>query len=340
MTTRVMGGATTTYVYDGLNRLVSVTYPGSTPAVSQVYTKTNKLKSVSSTAATHTYNYDDNDNLVNELLTVDTYPFLTTYGYNGNDQLTSLTYPRSGRSVDLAPDLLGRPSKVGTYVSAVAYWPSGQVQSMSYANGTRSSYAQNSRLWPSTMSLTKGSVSYLNTSYAYDGKGNLKSISDSVDGSLNRVMGYDGVDRLTSVSGPWGSGGIVYDGAGNITQQVFGSNATYYRYDTSNRLSGISGNQNVSLTYDGYGDIATARGNAYTYDGVPNLRCINCSGAAKVEYAYDGTNQRIWVSKAGVKTYEVYNNQGNLLVEYTPSTNKLIEYMYLAGKRVAQRVSP
>jgi YD repeat-containing protein len=55
-------------------------------------------------------------------------------------------------------------------------------------------------------------------------------------------------------------------------------------------------------------------------------------------YGYDGTSRRVSVAKAGVTTYEVYNSQGNLLIEFTPSTNKLIEYMYLGGKRVVQRV--
>ena len=44
------------------------------------------------------------------------------------------------------------------------------------------------------------------------------------------------------------------------------------------------------------------------------------------------------MTKGGVKTYEVYGSHGNLLAEYTPSqANKLVEYIYLGGKRVAQR---
>ena len=46
------------------------------------------------------------------------------------------------------------------------------------------------------------------------------------------------------------------------------------------------------------------------------------------------------MTKGGVKTYEIYGTGGNLLAEYAPSqSNRLVEYIYLGGKRVAQRVT-
>jgi hypothetical protein len=74
---------------------------------------------------------------------------------------------------------------------------------------------------------------------------------------------------------------------------------------------------------------------------VPNLRCVNCADTAnKIEHDYDGLNQRVAVTKGGVKTYEVYGSHGHLLAEYTPSqSGKLVEYLYLGGKRIAQRDS-
>ena len=47
------------------------------------------------------------------------------------------------------------------------------------------------------------------------------------------------------------------------------------------------------------------------------------------------------MTKVGIKRYEMYDSKDNLLVEYIPSqSNKLTEYIYLGGKRIAQRVSP
>jgi len=204
-------------------------------------------------------------------------------------------------------------------------------------------YNQNSRLWPSSFSTNKSDgATYVNSSYGYDGVGNLTEISDSIDNSYNRSMGYDNINRLTSINGPWGAGTIAYNGAGNITSQVLGGSSLYYTYDTSNRLSSVSGTRATSYGYDAYGDIISGMGNAYTYDGAPNLRCFNCDKAtSKVEYAYDATNKRSRVVKGGVISYEMYGANGSQLIEYTPSqSNKLLEYIYLGGKRVAQRVTP
>jgi hypothetical protein len=47
------------------------------------------------------------------------------------------------------------------------------------------------------------------------------------------------------------------------------------------------------------------------------------------------------VQKAGVKRYEMYDAKGNQLIEFSPSqANRLVEYIYLGGKRIAQHVTP
>lgn len=342
MVARSVGASgTTAYTFDGQNRLVSAVYPGNTPAVTKTYTKTNKLQAVVSSVASRTYRYDGNDNLVSETVTIDAIPFTIGYTYNDNDQLASIAYPKSGRVVNYSPDVLGRPANVSGYVNAIVYWPSGQVRQIDYANGTVTKYGQHSRLWPNSFSTYSGSSAYVDSSYSYDGMGNLTSIIDTVDGGFNRTLDFDKINRLTVASGPWGTGSIAYDGNGNLTQQALGAHNLQYAYDTRNRLTSVSGARVVSYTYDAYGNIASGAGNTYSYDGVPNLRCVNCADpAVKVENAYDGLNQRVWVSKGGVKSYEVYSAQGNELIEYTPQPgNRLVEYTYLGGKRIAQRVS-
>lgn len=92
MTSRTVGASgTSTYTYDGQNRLTAVTYPGTTPSVTQTYSKTHKLKSVVSTAASRSYVYDANDNLISESVVIDGLTLTTGYGYNAIDQLASVT---------------------------------------------------------------------------------------------------------------------------------------------------------------------------------------------------------------------------------------------------------
>jgi YD repeat-containing protein len=342
MTSRSVGASgDTIYKFDGQNRLTSVTYPGATPAVVKTYTRTNKLETVNSSAANRSYQYDDNDNLIGETIKIDALSFSIGYSYNGNDQLSSMTYPQSGRVVAFSPDILGRPTSVSGYVTSIAYWPSGQIGQIDYANGTVTKYGQNSRLWPESFATRFGSAAYLDSSYLYDGMGNLTSITDSVDAAFNRTMGFDGLNRLTIASGPWGVGSIAYDGGGNISQQTFGAYNIQYRFDGSNRLSGVSGALSTSFTYDASGNIASGYGSTYSYDGAPNLRCINCANSMlKVENGYDGLNQRIWTSKDGIKRYEIFGSSGSKLIEYAPQrAERLTEYIYLGGKRIAQSVS-
>jgi YD repeat-containing protein len=347
MTSHKVGSAAATlYTYDGRNRITNISYPSGTPNVTKAYTKTDKLKSVSSSVATRSYAYDDNGNLTGESLVVDGVVLAAGYAHNANDQLATVVYPVSGRAVALAPDALGRPTQVSGFATSVSYWPSGQLKQISYANGMVSYYGQNSRLWPSSFDTQRAGSAYLSATYGYDSAGNLTQITDSVDGAYNRTMGYDGINRLTSVSGPWGSGSISYSGSGNITSQVLGSSRLDYTYDALNRLSAISGMRSASFTHDAMGNVATVSTglgapHVHTYDSAPVLRCVFCSNAAnRVDYGYDGLNNRVSVAKAGVKTYEMFGGDGHQLVEYTPSQSKLTEYIHLGGKRIAQVVSP
>ena len=337
MVSRTVGtSGTTTFGYDGQNRLTSESYPGATPSVTKTYTNTHKLSTVTSSVAARTYGYDSNDNLTSESLTIDGLGFGLTYGYNGNDQLSSLTYPRSNRVVSYSPDALGRPTIVSGFVSSVGYWVSGQISHITYANGTISTYGQNSRLWPSYFQTTKGATGYLSSSYGYDGLGNLNSITDSVDGNYNRALGYDALNRLSSATGPWGSGTLTYDGAGNLQTQTFGSSSLSYTYSGGNQLSSVSGSRTATYSYDAYGNVVGTGSKTFNYDGAPNMTCANCSDATSAQYQYDGLNQRVSTLKAGVKTYEFYGFNGSLLTELTPGlSNRLAEYIYLGGKRVA-----
>ena len=329
-----------TFGYDGKNRLVSVTYPGATPSVAKTYTATGKLESVTSSNAARSFGYDANENLIIETLLIDQTNLSLIYAYNGIDQLSSLTYPVSNREVSYQPDPLGRPTQVSGFAPNVTYWPSGQVRQISYANSTTSSYGQNSRLWPSSFQTSyDGAYAYLSNSFSYDGVGNLVSISsDDIDGAYTRTLGYDALNRLSSANGPWGIGSLSYDGSGNLLGQSFGPSTLAYQYSASNLLSGVSGSRVATFTYDAYGNVVGTGSQAFEYDDAPNMVCANCHDAStRVQYQYDGLNSRVSSVSNGIKTYEFYSFNGDLLTEFTPQSNLLAENIYLGGKRIATR---
>lgn len=341
MTSKQVGASgITQYTYDALDRLTSTTYPGATPAITNTYNKNSKLLSSNSAGGNRSFAYDAADNLVQDSLALDGRVFTAHFAYDGNDSLSSTTYPQSSRVVSYVPDALGRPTTVSGYINDIKYWPSGLIQSITYKNGNVSRYGQNSRLWPASFTTEKPfTATYLNSNYTYDGIGNLATISDDVDASFNRKLGYDGINRLTNVAGFWGQGNIAYDGGGNLINQTLGQASLAYTYDANNRLSSVSGLRTGSYGYDVYGNVNSSQGNTYIYNDVPNLTCINCiNPAAKVEYSYDGLNHRSAVVKASGKVYEMYDSDGKQLIEL--DGGKLTEYFYLGDKRVAQQVSP
>jgi hypothetical protein len=116
------------------------------------------------------------------------------------------------------------------------------------------------------------------------------------------------------------------------------SYAISYAY-SNNRLSSISGTRSLSYGYDVYGNVSSAGTATYQFDDASNLRtCTNCTSAGAISHRYDGSNSRVATTRSGVTTYEFWSANGHLLAEFTPTQdNRLVEFFYLAGKRVAQR---
>ncbi len=346
MTSRSAGTlGTIAYAYDGQNRLRSITYPGPYPgSVTHAYDGANRLVNTTAADATRSFTYDANGNIVQESLNTASFSWSARYGYDGNDRLTSITYPRSGTTVTYGLDGLGRPTSVPGYINSVAYWPSGQIQRIAYANGVQSDYGQNSRLWASSFATSRSGNYFHQSAYTYDGVGNLTAINDPTDAQYNRTFGYDGVNRLTTLTTPNGSGAIAYSGSGNIISQRIGSEQLTYQYDSNHRLTALTavpGELSTTYAYDTMGNIISGRGRLFQYDTVPNLRCIDCSNPeARMQFEYDGDQKRTTITRGGTKTHEFHGVHGNLLADYTPGApGKLTEYIYLNGKRIAQKES-
>ena len=94
------------------------------------------------------------------------------------------------------------------------------------------------------------------------------------------------------------------------------------------------------FSYDGYGNVTSDGYHAFQYDDASNLTCVDCGGGSEIDYAYDGNNRRVSRTKAGVTTYYVHASNGDLLLEYTPSTGVTLEHIYLNGKRIATKRLP
>jgi YD repeat-containing protein len=341
MTSRIVGSSgTTTFGYDGLDRLIAIDYPGTTPDVGYTYDGNNNVLTANNGVTSRTYNYDQNDNLTSETLGVNGRSYTATYGYNALDYLQSVTYPHSGQVVALNPDALGRPTTVSPFITLpISYHANSVPSDFIYANGRRTDTALTSRQWLQQVRSYDSLTFVTHLGYAYDGRGNATTITDNVDTVFSRTMTYDGLDRLYTANGIWGSGEFRYDAVGNITRQTLGGMNLNYSY-TSNRLAVVSGSRSYSFAYDAYGSVTSNGAYQFTYNDASNLVTVAQNGSSVATYTYDANNMRVRVQQDGKDTYAFYAKNGDLLGEYD-ADGRYKEYYYLGGKLIAMRgVSP
>ena len=156
------------------------------------------------------------------------------------------------------------------------------------------------------------------------------------------ALGHDGINRLVTAEGSWGSGSMGYDGAGNLTLYSLNNTHRVNTYDPgTNRLTNTQFetagvvNSRTSYAYDAYGN-ASPTSDSYTYDNASNLIA---PGAGRTN-AYDGANSRVKTVAGGVTTYEFRSAHGLLLAEWRKQSGYydiLKEHMHIAGKEVAEQ---
>ena len=341
MTSRKVGSSgLTTYGYDGRNRLTSILYPAGTPSVTKTYFRDDLMKSADNGLARRDYLYSPNKKLTHEALTAGTTVLSVDYTYDGNDALSTMTYG-TGLTVNYLPDGLGRPTQVTPFANSIAFHPNGLLKQIRYGNGLVSDFAINDRQWPSNLALAKPDGSgALNITNLYDFSGNVTNITEAVQHQQDRVLGYDPLDRLSSVSMPGVVGGVIsYDGSGNIVSQALGSTATFgYQYDATNKLTSIAGSRNQSFAYDVYGNVSSNGRNQFQYDDASAMRCVDCGTPNEIRYVYDGQSTRVSEQKGTFTTYFMYGSSGNLLFEVDSNGVKR-EYGYVADRNIGRKVS-
>lgn len=361
---RQIGASPVTYFYyDKLNRLKNIDYPNSTLDVNYNYDVRGNILGVSSLdslvsptnsssrANSVSYSYDLNGNLKSESISNGymKYSYVLEHTYNQNDALSTVkytpvypmgAYPSISTLVDYAPNGLGRPTKVGNYASNITYHPNGQLYSITYGNGRKTTITQSNRLLPKRLSVTNSVNSTLiDMDYSYDLAGNLELMT-APDPLSSQSWTYDALNRLKTETRYPANTAIIYDPVGNITSKSKGTQSLTYNYDFSrNRLSSISGAYNYSFGYDIYGNVTANGRNTFEYDDALNMVSLkSTSGVLLKKHIYDGNNRRVSVhnSNQAVEKYYVYNSAGNVMHESNLTgtlTNNV--YIYLGNQLIA-----
>jgi RHS repeat-associated protein len=327
----------TTFGYDTLNRLTSTNYGDGSAGITRTYTADSLPSTITSNGAVWTYGYNNRRVNDSESLAYGGTTYAISRTFDANGSLSLLTYPDTS-SVSYLPNALGEPSKVGSYASAITYYPNGALKTFTYGNGKTHSTNQNLRQLPS-QSIDSG---VLNDSYTYDGNGNVLTVADGQEAVTSRTMVYDDLSRLMSVSAPnlWGTASYGYDAIDNIVSSAVTAGATMrsasHEIDpATNRLTGVvSGTSayNLAYGYDAQGNVIQRGSQTYVFDQANRLN----SAPGKGTYTYDGHGRRVSVvSIDAVNRVQMYSQEGKML--YTRATSVPLasgtKYIYL-GKHV------
>jgi YD repeat-containing protein len=343
MTSRsVSGTSASTFVYDGLDRLIQTNHPG-LPTVVRTYYGDSLLQTAEFGTTLREFTYDPNKNLTLDRLTVDGRTYSVVHSYAGNDGRDTTTFP-SGTVVSYSPNGFGRPRAAAPFAGIVDFHPSGELKTIAFANGVTTSISLNARLWPQQLTSVRAGFSpTADLKYTYDGLANVISFEDFVDTTNTMpVLQYDRIDRLVLADTTVEARRFSYDGAGNITTQTIGGQAMTYNYDTAtNRLASISNAPKpYSFGYDLLGNVVinNSTPGGFQYNSASQMTCAKCGQSDQSAFVYDGLSMRVRMQKAGITTYFMHGLDGQLLLEDTPVTSgggaETREYAYLQGKQI------
>ena len=350
---------TTTYSYDANERLITVNRPGTLHDTTIGYDGSDnrtllRQGNVGSTfyvnstfgfdAANRLTSHEDvvsKDGITSQTLT-------TTYTPDGNDNIQRIDYP-SGNAVAYTYDSENRIATVTNggstiYANNFSYHPSGSPLSFkpggaANLNSPQSfTYDSRYRLW----TLTTGKRSL---TYGYDDVGNATSSTEGTRlGKTTRSsIGYDDVDRLTSVTGFTG-GGYSYDAFGNrAASTVLGTPATYNYQSSTARLTSFTGSG--TLAYDGSGNLTSDGVRPYSYTPENLLEVVGPTASPAAIYRYDGDSLRTMKidGVSGSTRYYVHGPGGQILSEFEEAcagNRQLVRDYVYAGSRLLADVKP
>ncbi len=212
-------GVKTSFVYDGLNRVSTVTYSGeigfTTPNVTYTYDEAHanyfnkgrltKVQTAVNVAqdtpeTKQIYDYDNIGQVVNHTQSIGNQSYNLMYGYNLAGQLTSEKYP-SGKVFNYTVDDYGRLATVAdnqrSYLNSVSFNDKGLLSNMNLGNGTSQSFNYNDRFQMTSQQLSKGSEVLQKYDYGY---GKVDLANGTIDatknnGQLGRIESFIGTQK-------------------------------------------------------------------------------------------------------------------------------------------------
>lgn len=350
-------GIATTFVYDALNRLTSISYPTSALDITYAYDQANaitgcstswsigRLTRITDSSGSTTYCYDQRGNITRKTQVAAGYRFVTTYTLNLADRLMGITYP-SGALLTYTRDTDGRIQTVTitpaggsatSIVTSQTWLPFGPPLVTTFASGAQTqTRAHDANYW-----LTDITGNALNLHFRRDAMGNIDRYGTTVGASPPvEQYPYDAHYRLNRVLDA--AGGLIEGYSYNLTGDRLTktrpptATQTYTYTPGTHHLDGVGANPRI---VDAAGNTTQTTGTAtldFTYDDRNRLSQVKRNGTPIATYAYNGKGERTHNAATfpAVDTrWFNYDENAHLLGEYTASAMR--EYVWIDGMPVA-----
>jgi RHS repeat-associated protein len=373
------------YTYDGVNRLLSEDYLDSAainPDVSYYYDSASsehpgltnikgRLGWVEDLSGASFWSYDTRGNAVRTIKRISDGVAMPDHHfrmeYDAMSRVVATHFP-DGDRLESVYDKRSQLQQIPGLVDAISYYPSGQKETTTYANGrvTQYDYDRLNRLTRLVTDVSTPSGNPIqDLSYGMDGANNILSIVDgrtqldAPAANASQTFEYDDVYRLTQASGPgYGLIDYQYDAIGNMTfKSSPGASDTNHISDplinlgamTSGGSAGSSGRAIKGTAPGPHAITSTASGLVYEYDDNGNMirhatgdvyqwdfknRLINTTTASTTaDYVYDYSGQRV-IKKSrtgGTSSVDYYLGEGFELRDGKP-----VKFVFAGGQRIAR----
>jgi RHS repeat-associated protein len=249
-----------------------------------------------------------------------------TTATNGYQNLTyTYSYDAAARLTTLGSSWVS-PVYPATLLTVNQYNPLGEVQQATLGNGIVRNLAYDHR--GRLTSETDGSIYSFALGYAPDS--NILTGNDSMNG--NWTYGYDDFSRLASANKNSGQQTFTYryDRYGNRWQQNApqGGPAPQYSYSASNQITGSG------VLYDAAGNITNdGLGNTYTYDAEGRVTALGGNNSAS--YIYNGEGHRVQSTIGSNQYEFIYDLAGHVLTTALGAGGWVNSEIYAGGTHLA-----
>jgi RHS repeat-associated protein len=369
---------TTTYAYNSIGQLASITMPGSEVTQFTSYDNNgNLLQRVDGNNVTTNYVYNDAESLLTDIQYPATTSLNVHFAYDSSGKRSSMTDATGSQSyaygnldelLSVSTTYTGLSAKTISYT----YYPDGSRESMTTPAGTFNysydsagrpasmtnpfsettewSYQDNN--WLATQTLANGAVA----TYTQNGLGQVTELLNQIGSTTisDYTLGYDGAGNRSSVtvanigtSTLNGSGTFTYDTKNQLLEELstrHGGFTNDFDFDSagnSTSFKGVTKSFNSNNQQTGSGFTYDSNGNPTAYNGVSltfDPENRLTSHGTSLTAGYRGDGLRGWKQVSSGTTYFLYDGT-NPVIELTSSGGVLATNSFSPRGLVSRRVS-